>query len=127
MEQRAINLRDERIQELTDLIAARMPPRRIEIALPEHRRFEWFAANSESLEAITLDQSAPARAVREIGRIAARYPWGAEAIRRAMDRHAVVAAEDLGDTAIQDLLHEMRALDECAQCACDLDELPPAR
>lgn len=127
MGQQAINLREERIQELTDLIAARMPPRRIELAAPPPERFEWYAANCEALEPIKLDQTPTARAVREIGRLAARYPWGAEVIRRAMDRQAVATPEELTADAIYELRDELRKLDQCAQFACDLDDLPPAR
>lgn len=125
-----MSLREERIQELTDLIAAQMPPRTIQFTptpTPQANAFAWYAANADALAPVVLDQSPRARTWRAIQRIAARYPWGDYVITRAFDRFMAGSDADLSNEQMTELLGEMQHYDDRAKYACDDDEAPPAR
>lgn len=126
-----MNLREERIQELTDLIAARMPPRKISFTatttptlLPA---YDWFSANALALEPVILDQTAKARCIRKIMDLASRYPWGRVVVQRAMDIAGAVTTSEMSEGALDDLLGDLNLLHDRAQCVCDPDDAPPAR
>lgn len=125
-----MNLRDERIQELTDLIAARMPPRKIDVApapapFPSHllRRFDWWEANAGLP---TVEPTERARSLLRIAMIAARPGW-AVAVAKALHGYGVANADQLSDDCVQDLLERMEDLELRAQTCCDDDDALPAR
>lgn len=90
-------------------------------------RFAWYAANSDALAPVRIDESRKARNLREVKRIAYRYPWGQMLIQRAMDRAGVSEDSELSEPDVDALLQEARKLDERAQYVCDDGEAPPAR
>lgn len=116
-------LRDE----LATIIAEEMasipspPPVRVSSAL------EWRGYNEDLLAPVVLDQSPKARTLREIRRIAYRYPWGPMLIQRAMDDAGVAIETDLSEVEASILLMEIRRHDDRAQHVCDDDQAPPAR
>lgn len=113
------------IEEIARIIAERGTPD--DRPAPEMRGYNWFDANVDALAPITLDQSPKARALRKVKRIAAKYPWGGEVIRRAMDASGCWDENDLPADAVAVLLAEMQRQDDRAMAACDDEDPPPAR
>jgi|SRR6185369_14230358 len=114
-----LNLREERIQQLTDLIAANMPPRKIEVD-PQQCRPPPAKPFPE------IEQTERARALRRISEIIHSRQWHSEIVR-TLDRHKASYVDDLPDDAIFTLRDRMEYYEECVQCACDPDDAPPAR
>ncbi|MCR6661869.1 MAG: hypothetical protein NVV60_01645 [Luteimonas sp.] len=73
-----------------------------------------------------LEQSARARRIREINRIALRYGWP-QPIAEALDAAGVGALGDLADDQLDDLAGRMHRLVDSALNACDLEDTLPAR
>lgn len=91
-------------------------------AAREFRQYEINAAPP----LICIEQSARARAEREIHRIALTYGWGTE-VTRQLDRHRAASVSGLDDDTVDQLLDHMRRLLDRAMNACDSDEDLPAR
>jgi len=111
-------------EEVARLLAERGTPLDPPIAPTE---FAWYSHNVDTLAPVMLDQSHNARAWRKIKRIAAKYSWGAEVIKRAMDDAGAWTEDALPTEDIDALLIEMQRQDDRAMSACDMDDAPPAR
>lgn len=112
-----MNLREERIEELTHLIAARIPPRKIELAAPT-------AGVETPLPAI--EQSPRAKAIRRISEIVSMRGW-LIAVTRELDANNASHISDLSDAAVFKLRDRMEYFEDCAQTCSDPEDALPAR
>ena len=88
------------------------------------RQFDLHESNVGA--PVLIDQSARARALRQIRRIATWYGWQNE-IEAALDLAAVSSVEGLGDDQVAALHQRLAGLEDCAQNALDSPDAPPAR
>ena len=89
--------------------------------------YDWFVSNDQALTPVVLDQSPHAKLWRQVKRIAWKYPWGQEVIRRTMDAANAMTEDDMSEADLTTLLEELQRHDDRAMCACDDEDAPPAR
>lgn len=83
-------------------------------------------SGSGGLAGRPLNQSARARAVREITRIAMRYGWW-DAVEIALDRARVPSLRHLDTPQLEGLAEHLQGMVENAMTLCDLADDLPAR
>lgn len=88
------------------------------------RAFRIYELNSP--QPLLVEQTARARAEREIERIASWYRWDAEIVR-ALDRAGASSLSLLEDHEVDDLLQRMKQLEDCVREGLDCPDTPPAR
>lgn len=89
-------------------------------AIPRHPRNEW------TLEPATAAHLRRARTRFEIRDIATRYGWQG-VVERALVRFDVPSLKYLGGDQLDQVLAQLRSLEECLQTPCDPPDSPPAR
>jgi hypothetical protein len=113
-------------EELTAIPPAMLAPRGA-APVRVRRSWSWYAANSDQLAPLEVEQSERARATREIERVAAWFPWGMGVVARWLDGQRVTSIDELTDDSCLALRDRMVGLEEGVQHCCDSDEEPPAR
>lgn len=89
-------------------------------AIPRHPR------NERTLEPVTAAHHRRARARFEIRDIATRYGWQGE-VERALVRFEAPSLKYLGIDQLDQVLAQLRSLEECLHTPCDPADSPPAR
>ncbi len=89
-------------------------------AIPRHPRHE------RNLEPVTAAHLRRARTRFEIRDIATRYGWQGE-VERALMRFEAPSLKYLGSDQLDQVLAQLRTLEECLQTPCDPPDSPPAR
>lgn len=89
--------------------------------------YEWYAANDAALASVALDPSPRAVLLRQIKRLAHKYPWGITVVHRAMDCAGAATEDDLTLADLAALFEELQAYDDRVMHACDDADAPPAR
>jgi hypothetical protein len=79
------------------------------------RYFDWAG----QMLAPPLEQTARARMVRAVNRIAMRYPWGKTAVEHFLDLKVAGYLANLTDPQLDDLHGRMLGYVEAAEMGCD--------
>lgn len=86
--------------------------------------FAYFESNAP--QPIVIEQTPEARAIREIMRIANWYGWPGE-VTRALDAAGACNLQSLAKEKLEELLDQMRLLEDCIHTGGDSPYAPPAR
>lgn len=92
----------------------------------ESEAWRRFEAEQQLQQIEPVEQSARARTIREVNRIALRYGWP-QPVADALDTAGVGRLSDLDDDQLLELAERMRGLVDAALHACDLEDTLPAR
>ncbi len=99
-------------------------PRKVEppdLTQRQFPAFEWFEANTTLTP---IAQTPRARAEREISRITTWYQCSDE-LYRLLDREEASTLAELDDAALEDVLVQMRCIQDCAQLGLGSPHAPP--
>jgi hypothetical protein len=95
-----------------------MPAKQV-AANGEGEAWRWYDINAFAVAPPPLEQSARARMVRAINRIALHHGWG-RAVEHFLDQKQAGQLADLTDPQLEDLHGRMQGYVDAAQMGCDL-------
>jgi hypothetical protein len=115
----------DKVTRLRQLMSEALPrePQLTPAEVQARTAFAHYEINAP--QPIVLEQSAQARAIRDIMRIASWYGWMGE-VERALDAGSCPSLHSLPEEELDRLSARMRRLEDCAQNGMGAPDAPPA-